>query len=119
MKKLINQRDKKLELLHELGSHILMGSASETYRTCGNPGCRCHSTGPKHGPHMYVSYKGEEGRTTGYYVPVAWHETVRDGLAAWKEVQATIKEIAQLNKAIMDAQREQEKKIRKGKPKGK
>jgi hypothetical protein len=53
---------------------------------------------------MYVNYKGEHGRTTGYYVRKALQETVREGLAAWREYQALTKEIAQLNQEIMEAQ---------------
>lgn len=103
--KLTQQRDKAIERLHELASHLLIGSASETYRTCGNPGCRCHSTGPKHGPHMYVNYKGADGRSTGYYVPKAMQEQVRAGLEAWREFQAVAKRVAKLNEEIMQANR--------------
>lgn len=114
MSKLKKQRDDKLALLLELAPQMLVGTASETYRTCGNPGCRCHSTGPKHGPHMYVSYPGEHGRTTGYYVPVALHEHVRQGLAAWKEFRTVAKELAELNKEIMDAERPNKTRRRRG-----
>jgi hypothetical protein len=109
MKALIRQRERKLARLHELAPSILFGSASETYRTCGNRNCRCHGEGPKHGPHMYVNYKGEDGRTTGYYVPKALQETVRHGLAAWREFHALAKEIAQLNQQIVDAERPKKK----------
>lgn len=113
MKMLLQRRERKLTRLHELAEKMLVGSASETYRTCGTPTCHCHTTGPKHGPHVYVNYKGENGRTTGYYVPQALRETVRDGLASWKEFQALAKEIGHLNKEIMDARRG--KKPKKGK----
>ena len=98
-KRLEERRDKAVRQLLELAPRMLFGSASETYRTCGNPNCRCHAEGPKHGPHMYVNYKGEDGRTTGYYVPVALQEKVRDGLGAWRQVHELSKQIAQLNKA--------------------
>lgn len=99
------RRDKVIAKLLELAPQILVGSASETYRTCGNPNCRCHGPGPKHGPHMYVSYKGEHGRTTGYYVPTAMHGRVRRGLDAWSEFHELTKQVAQLNKELMDAER--------------
>lgn len=103
--KLRQRRDKAIDELLELAPQILLGSASETYRTCGNKNCRCHGDGPKHGPHMYVSYKGEHGRTTGYYVPVALHQRVRDGLDAWKQFHELSKELARLNREIMEAER--------------
>jgi hypothetical protein len=109
--KLKQRRDKVLEQLLELGSQMLIGSVSETYRTCGNPNCRCHREGPKHGPHMYVSYKGEHGRTTGYYVPTAMHDRVRRGLEAWSQFHEHAKQLAQLNKELMDAERP--KKVRR------
>jgi hypothetical protein len=103
--KLKQRRDKVLQELLELAPQILIGSASETYRTCGSQNCRCHGEGPKHGPHMYVAYKGDHGRTTGYYVPVALHQRVRDGHAAWKELHELVKEVAFLNQDIMHAER--------------
>lgn len=71
---------------------------SETYRTCGNPGCRCRKGGPKHGPHTYVSYRGEHGKTTAYYVPEEARETVRAGIEAWHQLQECLRELAKLNK---------------------
>ncbi len=99
------RRDKTITTLLELAPRLLLGSASETYRTCGNKNCRCHGEGPKHGPHMYVSYKGEHGRTTGYYVPVALHQRVRAGLDAWKQFHELAKQLAHINREIMDAER--------------
>ena len=89
------------ELLHEieqLARRALIGTVSETYRTCGTPGCRCHHGGPKHGPHLYVSYRGSEGKTTGYYVPKRIGDDVRAGIAAWAQLQDRLRRIAQLNR---------------------
>jgi hypothetical protein len=115
MTKLTEERDKKLQQLLELGPQLLRGSASETYRTCGNPNCRCHTKGPKHGPHMYVNYKAEDGRTTGYYVRVVIKERVQRGLAAWTEFHSLTKEVADLNKAIMDEENPTKKRKQKAK----
>lgn len=76
---------KRAALLQQLGRlarRMIFGTLSETTRTCGQPGCRCHHGGPKHGPHVQISYRGETGKTTGYHVPVALQETVREGVAA-------------------------------------
>lgn len=110
MKELLKRRDETVEKLHELAPKLLFGSASETFRTCGNKNCRCHKGGQKHGPHMYVNYKGENGRTTGYYVPKAFQDRVREGLAAWRELQALAREIAQINEEILDSERPSKKK---------
>jgi len=71
---------------------------SETYRTCERAGCHCQSGGPKHGPHLNISYRGEKGKTTGYYVPQGAEEATREGVVAWQKLQACLRELAELNK---------------------
>src|SRR6185369_840250 len=91
-------REELLREIEQLARRALIGTVSETYRTCGTPGCRCHHGGPKHGPHLYVSYRGSEGKTTGYYVPKSIQEDVRAGIAAWAQLQEHLRRIAQLNR---------------------
>jgi hypothetical protein len=93
--------DRRTELLTDisrLASIAIAGAASETYRTCGNAGCRCHAKGPKHGPHMYVSFRGDAGKTTGYYVPKAAQDDIRAGIQAWQALRELLRELADLNK---------------------
>jgi hypothetical protein len=63
---------------------MVQGSLSETTRTCGNPGCRCHR-GQRHGPHTYLTYRKADGRTTGVYVPAAARAEAQAATAAWRE----------------------------------
>src|SRR5689334_3768540 len=88
---------------------VIFGAYSETYRTCGYAGCRCHGAGPKHGPHMYVNYRGDDGKTTGYYVPKAAQDDVRAGVAAWKALQEKLRQLAELNKEHVLARAKQER----------
>ena len=60
-----DQRAKLIQQVTELAGLVIFGSLSEMYRTCGNPGCRCHGPGPKHGPHLHVVYRGESGKCYG------------------------------------------------------
>jgi hypothetical protein len=92
------QRAELLRQIESLARRALLGTISETYRTCGTPGCRCHHGGPKHGPHLYVSYRGPKGKTTGYYVPKSIQEDVRAGIEAWAQLQDRLRQIAQLNR---------------------
>ena len=73
------QRRKLLGEIARLAEVAVFGTLSETYRTCGPAGCHCQGDGPKHGPHLNVSYRGEKGKTTGYYVPKAAEEATREG----------------------------------------
>lgn len=104
------QRDRRAVLVVEirrLANLAVFGTLSETYRTCGTPGCHCSGAGPKHGPHLYVSYRGNEGKTTGYYVPTAAHADIRAGVAAWQTMQQQLRELADLTKErVLDRARE-------------
>ena len=45
-----------------------------------------------------MSYRGEKGKTTGYYVPKAAQEATRQGVEAWQQMQQCLRELAELNK---------------------
>jgi hypothetical protein len=91
-------RVRLLRQIRQLAQGAIYGSLSETYRRCGNPDCRCHRGGPKHGPHLYISYRGTTGKTTGYYVPKALEAQIRQGVDAWSQLQDCLRELAALNK---------------------
>ena len=93
-------RQRLLEQIEQLARHAIHGTlCSESYRTCGNPAsCRCHAQGPKHGPHLYISYRGERGKTTGYYVPKAAESEVHRGVEAWSQLQTQLRLLSALNK---------------------
>ncbi len=90
-------RETLLRRLPQLARRALFGTLSETYRTCGRPGCRCHQ-GHKHGPHLYVSFRGADGTTAGYYVPQSLAQPMREGVAAWQELQGLLRQLAELNR---------------------
>lgn len=92
------QRRKLLGEIARLAEIAIFGTLSETYRTCGQAGCHCQGDGPKHGPHLNVSYHGEKGKTTGYYVPKGAQRTTRQGVEAWQKMQQHLRELAELNK---------------------
>ena len=87
-----------LKQISQLAQAAIYGSLSETYRRCGNPDCRCHHGGPKHGPHLYISHRVKNGKTTGYYVPHHAQAQIRQGLDAWSQLQDRLRELAALNK---------------------
>jgi len=87
-----------LRQIRQLAQKAIYGSLSETYRRCGNPDCRCHHGGPKHGPHLYISFHAKSGKTTGYYVPHRAEAQIRQGVQAWSQLQDRLRELADLNK---------------------
>ena len=92
--------EKRAALLKELkqcARGMMFGTVSETYRTCGQPTCRCHQ-GEKHGPFAQISYRGRSGKTTGYHVPRGLEERVKKAVSAWHRFQEIAREIAELNR---------------------
>jgi hypothetical protein len=99
-------RQELLLQIQRLAETAVFGTISETYGKCGKKSCRCHGPGPLHGPKIHVSYRGPEGKTASYFVPKAAHAAVRDGVAAWKELQIHLKALADLNRQrILDQAR--------------
>lgn len=92
------RRRKLMQEIQRLANLAIFGTLSETYRTCGHAGCHCQGPGPKHGPHLNVSYRGDDGKTTGYYVPLAAQRATRQGVAAWHKLQKRLRELAEINK---------------------
>ena len=93
----VDQRQKLLQQVLRLANIAVFGTLSESYRTCGRQACRCYGDGPKHGPHLHISYRGADGKTTGYYVPKAAQPQVRAGVAAWSQIHEILRQIAEMN----------------------
>ena len=98
------RRASLLRRLLPLARRAIFGTLSETYRRCGRAGCHCQ-TGQKHGPHLYVSFRGSAGTTAGYYVPQALGPRVRTGVAAWQTLQTQLRELTELNRRQLWASR--------------
>jgi hypothetical protein len=97
MSSISNRRSTLLRELNQCARRMMFGTVSETYRTCGQPTCRCHQ-GEKHGPFLQISYRGGEGKTTGYHVPRALEETVQEAVEAWHRFQEIARELAEMNR---------------------
>jgi hypothetical protein len=80
----------------------LQGTLSETTRTCGREGCRCRR-GQRHGPHVYLTFKTREGRSSAVYVPERFVAEARRGTQAWKAFWETAVGIAEHNRARAQA----------------
>lgn len=104
-------RQQLLSEILRLAETAIFGALSETYGKCGQKNCRCHGPGPLHGPNLRVSYRGSEGKTAGYYVPKAAHSAIREGVAAWKDLQEQLKALADMNRQrILDQARKDKSK---------
>ena len=76
---------------------MLQGSLSVTTRTCGRANCRCHR-GERHGPHTYLTFRTETGRSSSLYVPAAERKRFEQGVAAWDRLWTLATQLSQLNR---------------------
>lgn len=102
------ERREVLRELTKVAEGMLQGTLSQTTRTCGTPGCRCHQ-GERHGPHTYLTFKTAQGRSNGLYVPQVELERFEEGVASWKRFWELATRIAADNRERIAARRRTEK----------
>src|SRR2546421_10173411 len=90
-------RDALLRRLSQLARRALFGTLSETYRTCGRPGCRCQQ-GQKHGPHLYVSFRGPPAPPRGIKVQKARLGPIGGGERVCQDLRALLGELRGVNR---------------------
>lgn len=91
-----------LPRLQRLATIAVQGGLSETTRTCGNPACACHQDpGRRHGPHLYLTFRTPEGRSSALYVPREHEPRVRKAVQAWAQLWETIVEISHGNREAL------------------
>jgi hypothetical protein len=104
--------------LQRLAAMAVQGGLSETTRTCGNPSCACHKDAARrHGPHLYLTFRSRDGRSSSLYVPREQEPRVRKAVQAWAKLWETIVEISHRNREQM-GRAMRRRKTRKGVPRG-
>jgi hypothetical protein len=86
--------------LLRLADRMVQGGLSETTRTCGSPTCRCHR-GQRHGPHLYLTFRTPDGRSSALYIPRAVARDVRRAVQAWAAFWETGVALSHLNRAAL------------------
>lgn len=106
--------------LLRLAALAVQGGLSETTRTCGNPSCACHhDPNRRHGPHLYLTFRTREGRSSALYVPCENEPRVRKAVEAWAELWETIVEISHRNReALGGSMRRRRSRSRGSRPHG-
>lgn len=88
--------------LQHLAATAVQGGLSETTRTCGNPACACHQDpARRHGPHLYLTFRTPEGRSSALYVPREHERRVRQAVQAWAQLWETIVELSHQNREAL------------------
>lgn len=86
--------------LTRLAQTMVQGGLSETTRTCGHPGCRCHQ-GERHGPHLYLTFRTRDGRSSALYIPRHAEREVHRAVRAWAAFWETGVALSHLNRQAL------------------
>ena len=101
--------------IQRLATTAVQGGLSETTRTCAHPACACHQDpARRHGPHLYLTFRAPDGRSSALYVPREHEPTVRKAVEDWAQLWKTIVEISHRNREALGRflrRRERQKKV--------
>jgi hypothetical protein len=98
----LRQRKARLLRSFHLPPEILHASLVERFMKCGKANCRCHSSGPKHGPFFYVNRCFGKGQMQSLLLKSPDQvEQARHSLAAYAQVQHLLDEISQINHELL------------------
>jgi hypothetical protein len=88
--------------LQRLARTAVQGGLSETTRTCGDAACACHQDpARRHGPHLYLTFRAPDGRSSALYVPCEHEPTVRQAVKDWAQLWETIVAISHRNREAL------------------
>lgn len=97
---------RRAELYEQLANtgDFRRGTINATYRRCGKPNCRCaEPADPGHGP-RYLLSRTVNGKTESRQLDVgAELDKANREVTKYKQFQATLSEIVEVNEAICDA----------------
>lgn len=88
--------------LSHLARIAIAGSLIETTLTCGTKSCACHKDpSRRHGPHLSLKYKDEQGHGRSLYVPRSHEQEVREAVEAWSALWQTIVALGHCNREAL------------------
>lgn len=96
--KMIEKRKRLLDRMTGLGL-LVRGSYVERFSACSRENCACHQ-GKRHGPRSYVVVY-RDGRQRQVYVPQAQCVALRKGLRQHEQLLDFVRQITDINLALM------------------
>lgn len=99
-----------IKQLQTFAQDAVQGTLVETMMRCGTPTCGCHKD-PKrrHGPHIYLKFRGANGKSTSMYVPRRKEQEIRKAVEAWSSMWETMVELSHRNREAFKTQLRREK----------
>lgn len=95
-------KSRLLRRIETLTESAVPGTLVEVMLRCGKASCGC-STDPerRHGPHLYLKFRDENGRSTSLYIPRSYERDVRRGAEAWSKLQQAVRDLGQVNRQAL------------------
>jgi hypothetical protein len=91
-----------LARLQKLASVAVQGTLSEVLLRCGTASCGCHrDPARRHGPHLYLKFRNDQGKATALYVPRTHHAEMKKAARAWTEAWETLVALGELNRQAL------------------
>jgi hypothetical protein len=88
--------------LQALAGHAIQGTLVELMLRCGTPSCGCHQDpARRHGPHLYLKFRDEKGRSTSLYIPRESEREIRAAVLAWSRLWQTIVRLSHRNRRAL------------------
>ncbi len=85
--------------LQTLSGRAIQGTLVEVMLRCGTPSCGCHQDpNRRHGPHLYLKYRDERGKSTSLYIPRDNERDIREAVLAWSQMWQTLVELSHRNR---------------------
>ena len=91
-------RQRLLEQIEQLARHAIHGTSRRAPALVATRAAAVTLKAPSTDRTPYISYRGERGKTSGYYVPKAAQSEVRRGVEAWSQLQTLLRQLSALNK---------------------
>jgi hypothetical protein len=87
------------------------GTLTEVMLRCGKAACGCRNDpSRRHGPHLYLKFRDENGRYTSMYIPRTHEREVRRGVEAWSKLREAVTELGQDNRNALSKRLRQRRK---------
>jgi len=109
----IREKKKLIAQLVDNAALMIQAGLSHTTRTCGKRSCACR-TDPsrRHGPNAYLSFRTDEGKSSGMYVAPEYLEEVEEAKRAWDDFWKVATQVAVMNREEMKSRWQAARKAR-------
>jgi hypothetical protein len=98
----LRQRKARLLCSFDLPPDLLHASLIERFMKCGKANCRCHGTGPQHGPFFYLNRCFAKGQMQSLLLKSPEQITqARQSVAAYARVLEVLDQISQINHELL------------------